>query len=621
MTQQEFFNRYTYSIRTDKIGGGSFGTVYKAEDEILDRAVAIKVSEVKVIGNKEFSLLDEFKAIKDIPDHKYIANYQELYTFEMQNGIFDYAIMQFYADGNLSAFLKTGTTATQKEQIAISILKGIGHLHHHKVVHRDMKPSNILIVKKGDIIIPKITDFGLSKKADPDAKSRFTNSFGGGTLEYSSPEQLKGENLRFNTDLWAYGVIVYEIFTGKKLFSIKDLDKSGSVDSELEIVKEINNKDLAECIQEVPLKWQGVLTKCLERNPEKRIKSASAIFEILSEEVPTLIEPTIQAQEEEEASTKIEVITKKADEPKLELESEPVSESVRPKNYQPIYIGVISMLLVVLVYLGYNNLKNKGQDEDIPSNPEEITTPAVTTSAPSKTSNYTTVYVQGGTFNMGSNTESNEKPIHSVTVSSFNIGKYEVTNLEYSKFLNAKGNQTEGGKSWLDITDADCDIENKNGRFTPKAGKANHPVMEVTWYGARAYSNWIGGRLPTEAEWEFASVGGNKSSGYTYSGSNSLGSVAWYYDNSGDTTHAVGEKRANELGIYDMSGNVWEWCSDWYADDYYSTSPSSNPKGPTSGTGRVLRGGSYNYYASHGRVAYRDISFPYYSHGFRVVIP
>ena len=289
MNQQEFFERYKYSSRTDKIGGGSFGNVYKVSDEVLNRTVAIKVSEVKVIGNREFSLLDEFKAIEDIPDHRNIANYQKLYTYESPQGVFDYAIMQYYKDGNLSSILKTQLSSEQKETIAISVLKGIEHLHSHRVVHRDLKPSNILIVKKRDTIIPKITDFGLSKKADPDDKSKFTNSFGGGTLEYSSPEQLKGEKLRFNTDLWAFGVIAYQIFTGKKLFAIKAKNNTGSYDSERELVELVNKKDLSENIKEIPEKWQKTLSQCLERNPAERIKTVAAIFELL--EVPVQPEP------------------------------------------------------------------------------------------------------------------------------------------------------------------------------------------------------------------------------------------------------------------------------------------------------------------------------------------
>ena len=210
MTQAEFFQRYTYSPSHDRIGGGSFGTVYKAYDNLLHREVAIKVSEVKTTsdGKKTFSLKDEFEALRHVPKHPNIANYEELYSFEMPNGIFDYAVMQYYPDGNLSDAIKEGLTAEQKEDIAKQLLEGIAFLHQHKVVHRDLKPSNILIVKHGGKMIPLITDFGLSKAAETGDGSVFTNSFGGGTPRYSSPEQLQGKPLRLNTDLLSYGAIV-----------------------------------------------------------------------------------------------------------------------------------------------------------------------------------------------------------------------------------------------------------------------------------------------------------------------------------------------------------------------------------------------------------------------------
>lgn len=130
-------------------------------------------------------------------------------------------------------------------------------------------------------------------------------------------------------------------------------------------------------------------------------------------------------------------------------------------------------------------------------------------------------------------------------------------------------------------------------------------------------------RMPTEAEWEFAARGGNKSKGYAYSGSNTISDVAWYIDNSSSKIHTVKTKAANELGIYDMSGNVWEWCSDWYGSSYYSSSPQNDPTGPTTGTSRVFRGGGWDSYAAYCRCAYRYYSTPsdrYYFLGFRLAL-
>ena len=187
---------------------------------------------------------------------------------------------------------------------------------------------------------------------------------------------------------------------------------------------------------------------------------------------------------------------------------------------------------------------------------------------------------------------------------------------------------------WIDLKGSflneKCRISEKSGRFSVESGFEDHAVIYVSWYGARAYCTWLSKkigkevRLPTEAEWEYAARGGKKSRGYTYSGSDSIGEVAWYADNSNDRVQKVGGKSPNELGLYDMSGNLWEWCSDWYDGNYYSLSPSSNPKGPSSGDLKVLRGGSWYSGASGCRVADRYFDFPdgradYL--GFRVALP
>jgi formylglycine-generating enzyme required for sulfatase activity len=243
--------------------------------------------------------------------------------------------------------------------------------------------------------------------------------------------------------------------------------------------------------------------------------------------------------------------------------------------------------------------------------------------------NHQMIFVAGGTFQMGctseqSNCHSDESPVHTVTVSNFYISKYETTNQQFADFMNAIGANINGSYNsteYLDMDDTDCEINYSGGQFVPESGKGNHPVVEVTWYGADAYAKWAGGRLPTEAEWEYAARGGNKASATLYAGGNTLDNVGWYYGNSGSSTHIVGQKQPNELGIYDMSGNVWEWCNDWYSNSYYSSSPQNNPQGPSSGTYRVFRGGSWDTYAQNCRVANRNYYIPgssNYNYGFRV---
>ena len=239
------------------------------------------------------------------------------------------------------------------------------------------------------------------------------------------------------------------------------------------------------------------------------------------------------------------------------------------------------------------------------------------------------VYVSGGNFSMGSNKYAWEKPIHNVYVNSFHIGKYEVTHEQYINFLNDKGVSYNGkysGVEYIDMSDSNCAIGYSGGKFYFKgssiASSSNTPVVLVSWYGAKAYCEWAGGRLPTEAEWEYAARGGSNSGNYTYSGSNTYSSVSWNSGNSGGKLHVGGQKSSNELYIYDMSGNVFEWCSDWYNGGYYSSSPSSNPKGPSSGINKVTKGGSFSFDGVSGRVAARFYDKPDETRnhvGFRLV--
>ncbi|MFZ4428694.1 MAG: SUMF1/EgtB/PvdO family nonheme iron enzyme, partial [Saprospiraceae bacterium] len=245
------------------------------------------------------------------------------------------------------------------------------------------------------------------------------------------------------------------------------------------------------------------------------------------------------------------------------------------------------------------------------------------------------VQVIGGIFQMGSNDgESDEQPVHAVTVSNFFISKYEVTVKQFKEFADASGYKTDAekdggsylwnGKEWEKKSGINW-RHDASGILRP-ASDYNHPVIHVSWNDAVEYCKWLSNktgktyRLPTEAEWEYAARGGSSSRGFNYAGSNSLAEVAWYSENSGNKTHPVGQKKANELGLYDMSGNVWEWCADWKGS--YSSGAQTNPKGPSSGTSRVLRGGSWGDNAGHCRSADRDACDPgiRYSYiGFRLV--
>ncbi len=246
-------------------------------------------------------------------------------------------------------------------------------------------------------------------------------------------------------------------------------------------------------------------------------------------------------------------------------------------------------------YLPISDATGDVGDQVTPGSAREIYWPVTDSSPTGKDVRFTVwpynppppgmVYVEGGIFQMGSNSgDGDEKPVHTVTVKSFFMDKTEVTQAEYRRVMGKNPSNFSG-----------CD---------------ECPVETVSWDDAMSYAHKVGKRLPTEAEWEYAARGGNQSKGTIYSGSNDLGSVGWYSDNSGSKTHPVGQKQPNELGLYDMSGNVWEWCADWYAGDYYSQSPGVNPPGPASGPNRVLRGGSWLNVGYYCRVANRSWSLP-----------
>ena len=249
------------------------------------------------------------------------------------------------------------------------------------------------------------------------------------------------------------------------------------------------------------------------------------------------------------------------------------------------------------------------------------------------------VFIEGGQFEMGCTEKQyackeTEKPAHKVKLDGFYLSKYEITNDQFCAFLNdieANPGGSYYGFEYIQIGSKNCMITYKNEQFKVVKGKQNHPVVEVTWYGAKAFCHWANGRLPTEAEWEYASRGGNQGEEYYFSGSDTIDQVAWYkhnyYTGEGkkfvyrEGTVEVGLKQPNTLGIYDMSGNVWEFCNDWYTEDYYKNSPTDNPSGPSFSNYRVKRGGSYKEEAPACRVSARKGPLPGYSKvdiGFRL---
>jgi formylglycine-generating enzyme required for sulfatase activity len=236
-----------------------------------------------------------------------------------------------------------------------------------------------------------------------------------------------------------------------------------------------------------------------------------------------------------------------------------------------------------------------------------------------------------------------EKPAHTVALDAFWIDQTEVTNAMFTTFLNEQGNQVEEGVSWLEPGAGHGGIvyghiKENDGVFHPQAGYKDYPVIEVSWYGAAAYCAWVGGRLPTEAEWEFAARGpqawvypwGNTFDGFRVNYCDASCPQAWRdtpFDDGFGQWAPIGSypDGASWCGALDMAGNVWEWVSDWWSDDYFTYAPINNPQGPDTGTLRIARGGSWFdeswRVSSSCRKALTPSSYRMHWVGFRCVVP
>ena len=344
MTQQEFQTRYKYNPSTDCIGEGGFGKVYKAYDTHLDKWVAIKVAEVKT-GLEQVRLKKEVEIVSKLPTHPNIANYEACYTFSSFTGEYDFAVLQYYEEGNLQQLIDSGKlNQTQKEALLRQILEGIGFLHNQDIIHRDLKPQNILIAKRNDEYIPKITDFGISKKLDINKSSVFTNSLAGaGTMAYASPEQLLGKTIKKNTDLWSFGVIAFQLLTGNLPFNTGK-ETITSEAGRLELFKQITSGYVSEKLNTLSVVWKDTVSKCLVVDNNLRIQNVSKFLNT--------------AEEDDELTTNIyEQKTTIA-----EIGNSTIVESSEQKNSKKenfstnfIIITIIAIFILIVASVKYSN--------------------------------------------------------------------------------------------------------------------------------------------------------------------------------------------------------------------------------------------------------------------------
>lgn len=268
------------------LGSGSYGKVIKVEDQVETEWVAIKISEFK--GNDPKSLKAEVELAQRVPRQANIARYDACYRLETDTGVSDFAIMKYYADGNLADLLKHRKLSPDDIfDLTRGILLGLQHLHQHRIVHRDFKPANILISRDNqNRFIPKIADFGLSKLVSDDEidSSDFDLSDGRGTPSYKAPEQIEGSRVSFNLDLWAFGVILYEILTGEKPFA-SDARQGSEQLIKREIEKKIVTVALPKGIERLPEPYRTMVKRCLVKDIRKRVRKEDELLRLLNQHV------------------------------------------------------------------------------------------------------------------------------------------------------------------------------------------------------------------------------------------------------------------------------------------------------------------------------------------------
>lgn len=657
-----FANRYRL---IKEVGRGSFGEVWQVRDEQLDLEVALKV----------YIALDErgLEEFKGEYKNTYALNHPNLLhaTYFGVDEKRPYLVMPYCPASAVG--LLGGIDEGTAWRFLRDVAGGLAYLHGQDILHRDIKPDNILRNEAGDFVI---TDFGISLRMRSTLRRNSTRKADadmGGSIPYMGPEMFSANPQAVKaTDIWALGVSLFELMSGDLPF----FGQGGGMllrGAEIPAIPGHFSEELKKTVQSCLAKetWNRPTAEQLRDYAEAKLQGRNP--------VKTWGEPNGSAEAKDGTTGKSEsgkvepTVT-----PKVEVAEETARQGRGngKKNRIGVLVAVVMVVIAVLTTVGVlvqqssrrekaerereqvamaerarqdriadaqaemqrqareaeerrqaeearqkaeqererqaaeakaeqerlAQLEQQRQEQER-QRQEEVRKQREAEARRRATSNRTIrvgnvsfemVYVQGGTFRMGATVEqgsgaSSDEKVHSVTLSDFHIGKYEVTQGLWKEVMGENPSDNKAGD--------------------------NYPVETVSWEDCQRFIERLNNRtglhfrLPTEAEWEYAARGGRKSRGYKYSGTTyDLESVAWYDGNSDYATHPVGQKQANELGLYDMSGNVWEWCQDWYGS--YGSSAQTDPTGPQSGANRVMRGGCYGFGAWSCRVSYRNYGCP-----------
>ncbi len=666
------------------IGFGGMGAVFSAKHIFIGNIVALKIILPGIGMDPSISerFLREARAAAVI-DHPNAIKVTDFGKF----GEMLYLVMEYVQGVSLKKLITHEKKIAPMRSVTIleQACWAIDAANDNGIIHRDIKPDNIMLKtnEQGRLTV-KMLDFGIAKM-NANVESQLTGA--GtilGTAQYMSPEQCRGDEIiDRRADVYSLGVVAFEMLTGRLPFIsstltgllVKQISDAppplrtidDSIPASVEIV-------VAKCLSKNPesryatagafadaykAAWADTLGYSYSES-----SATLAPFSISNSDATKYNEPgTLQmmsgrldtalgvgsggggtkAEEPNETQT-VELRAKPTDEsPRAVTVSKPASATLsgqitaqvpptvtvqpvsKPGGLKWAAAGLLGVAL--LGGGGFFALKQFGVGGSLtptkPTAPKEAKAPAPAGSQKADPSLPGMVVIQGGWFQMGSQEQDPEKPVHWVYVDTFALDEVEVTNAQFSKFIDETRYQTDAEKTHNGMPPSE---ETWRKYATPE--RADHPVVCISWNDARAYAGWAGKRLPTEAEWEYAARGGMTDrfpwpDTVDPSGKANFGMNKVARSDNTIPTAKVRSYSANGYGLYDVSGNVTEWCADWYDPEYYRTSVERNPTGPvnqTSGKTRVLRGGSWFNELNQVRVAARLSDLPensQYDIGFR----
>jgi formylglycine-generating enzyme required for sulfatase activity/Flp pilus assembly protein TadD/tRNA A-37 threonylcarbamoyl transferase component Bud32 len=548
------------------------GAVYLAEQiAVGNRPVALKVLSRKLLDDPDF--LQRFQNEAASTGRIRHPNVVTIYESGQADDGTPYIAMEFLEGQSLrQALTRRGALPVPEvAEILQQAARGLNAAHKLGIIHRDLKPDNIFLTyPDDDTVAPvsppasrvsppanvqvKIVDFGIAKLRESGAHTQTGMVLG--TPAYMSFEQasgLRSDELDARSDVYSLGVVVYEMLTGRTPFH------SDTPVGYLRMHMQEDPPPFRAVKPDLPAlpRLESVVMRALTKDRNQRYGS---VLEF-ARELTSAAQPWPAAQS-----------------PVPILPTQIVPPALPKPRHLPAVTGsssrvkfvVLGLVLLAIIAAGILHFFERA----VKPHPSAMTGPAKVN--PKDGLKY--VWIPPGSFQMGcspGDTEclDDEKPAHQVTIGKgFWLGQTEVTVGAYKRFAGGTGRGMP-------------ETQTSN----PGWSNEQMPIVNVIWDDAEAYCAWAGGRLPTEAEWEYAARGGSTQARY-----GSLDEVAWYSENNGRQMHPVGQKRPNGFWLYDVLGNALEWVNDWYDENYYQSSPSQDPSGPMSGTKHVLRGGDWS---------------------------